>query len=188
MNLQSCNFPGTISLELLCHLKKWIRFWIGCVKAHPWAYTTPLVKDQAVFKLYNVCKSNLANFPGITSLELLYHLKKWIRFWIGCINDCPRAYTTPLVKDLAVFTMYNVRICNLLEIYIYLYNLDTCLFQDSLEVYAQGCALVQPIQNRFHFIKRYNNSRVVMPGKWDLMILMLSIEVGSGFDAPRCLH
>ena len=36
---------------------------------------------------------------------------------------------------------------------IYLYNLDTCLFQDSLEVYAQGCALVQPIQNRFHFIK-----------------------------------
>ena len=78
-----------------------------------------LVKDQAVFKLYNVCKSNLANFPGITSLELLYHLKKWIRFWIGCINDCPRAYTTPLVKDLAVFTMYNVRICNLLEIYIY---------------------------------------------------------------------
>ena len=119
MNLQSCNFPGTISLELLCHLKKWIRFWIGCVKAHPWAYTTPLVKDQAVFKLYNVCKSNLANFPGITSLELLYHLKKWIRFWIGCINDCPRAYTTPLVKDLAVFTMYNVRICNLLEIYIY---------------------------------------------------------------------
>ena len=119
MNLQSCNFPGTISLELLCHLKKWIRFWIGCVKAHPWAYTTPLVKDQAVFKMYNDRISNLANFPGITSLELLYHLKKWIRFWIGCINDCPRAYTTPLVKDLAVFTMYNVRICNLLEIYIY---------------------------------------------------------------------
>ena len=49
---------------------------------------------------------------------------------------------------------------------IYLYNLDTCLFQDSLEVYAQGCALVQPIQNRFHFITLYNNSRDVMPGKF----------------------
>ena len=48
---------------------------------------------------------------------------------------------------------------------IHLYNLDTCLFLDSLEVYAQGCALIQTIQNRFHLIKRYNNSRDVMPVK-----------------------
>ena len=46
-----------------------------------------------------------------------------------------------------------------------LYNLNTAWSLTSGVVYAQGCAWTQPIQNRIHVFKWYNNSRDIVPGK-----------------------